>query len=79
MEILLNGQARMSRLKNCSKGLFEASHCNETMLDSFTYSQIANGAQQKRNIFCLIFAKRKSLIFISSFFAPSRGNGWKPA
>jgi hypothetical protein len=45
------------------------------MLDSLTYSQIENGAQQKQNIFCLIFAKHKSLIFIASFFAPALGNG----
>jgi len=29
-----------------------------------------NGAKQKENIFCRIFANLKSLIFMSSFFAP---------
>jgi len=36
-----------------------AFHRTKIMLDSLTYSQIKNGAQQKQNIFCLIFAKRK--------------------
>jgi hypothetical protein len=49
------------------------------MLDRLTYSQNENGAQQKRNIFCLIFTKHKLLICIASFFSPSLGKGWKPA
>jgi hypothetical protein len=44
-----------------------------------TYSQNWNGAQQKQNIFCLIFAKYKSLIFIDSFFSPGLGMRRKPA
>jgi hypothetical protein len=39
------------------------------MLSSLTYSQNENGAWQKENIFCRIFANPKSLIFMVSFFA----------
>ena len=39
------------------------------MLPSLTYSQNKNGARQKENIFCRIFANLKSLILIASFFA----------
>jgi hypothetical protein len=39
------------------------------ILSSLTYSQNKNGAWQKENIFCRIFANLKSLIFITSFFA----------
>jgi hypothetical protein len=39
------------------------------ILFRLTYSQNKNGAWQKENIFCRIFANLKSLIFIVSFFA----------
>jgi hypothetical protein len=45
------------------------------MLDRLTYSQNKNGAQQKQNIFCLIFAKHKLLICMASFFASGLGKG----
>jgi hypothetical protein len=57
----------------------QACHRAKIVLNSLTYSQNKNGAQQKQNIFCLIFAKRKSLILIGSFFAPDSGKRRKPA
>jgi hypothetical protein len=43
------------------------------MLGSLTYSQNKNGAQQKQNIFRLIFKKCKPLIYMAYFFAPISG------
>jgi hypothetical protein len=66
-------------VKDCYGDKSFAFQRTKTMLNSLTYSQNKNGAQQKQNIFCLISEKPKSLIYIGSFFAPSLSKRRKPA
>jgi hypothetical protein len=78
-EILLHELLWSARISSCLQAPDQGFQRAEMMLDSLTYSQFENGAQQKQNIFRLIYAKSKSLIHIGSFFAPSLGKGRKPA